>query len=240
MFAGHRVVAVALLVAFAAGRVHAQLPSVQQVYDQYATAMGGRAAWEKVSDRAEKGTANLAFAGMTATYQRYYSAPNKFKLIMDLGAVGTVEQATDGTTAWNTQPGGAPTKLPAEDAAYVNEASVTGAAFLDPSRFAKAAVAGKETFDGVECLKVDLVTKAGRARTDYFEVSTGLRRGQVLKLASGEQTSVFRDYKAFDGKQMPTTIVQSNPQGDIVITITSVTFTPNDPALFVVPAGISK
>ena len=34
--------------------------------------------------------------------------------------------------------------------------------------------------------------------------------------------------------------VLTNPQGDIVLTINTVTFTPNDSKLFDLPAGISK
>lgn len=216
----------------------AQLPSVQQVYDKFATAMGGRAAWAKVSDRAETGTANITFANLTGSYQRYYSAPNKFRLIIDLG-VAKVEQGSDGKTAWGIQPGAPAAKLAAEDAAYVVEASATGDAFLDPTRFAKAVVTAKEVYDGVECYKVELTMKSGRARVDYFEVATGLRRAQVLMTPAGEQRSMFHNYKAFDGKMSPTTVVQSNAQGDIVITITNVTFTPNDPKLFALPDGIT-
>jgi outer membrane lipoprotein-sorting protein len=231
-------VAVAL-VGSTAGVAQAQLPTVAQVYDKYAAAVGGREAWGKVSDRGEKGTALITFAGMSATYERYYSAPNKFRMIIDLG-MGKVEQGTDGSTVWSGQPDGSVAKMPPEDAAYVLEGNVTGNAFLDPTRFAKVAVVGQEEFDGVPCYKVSITTKSGRERTDYFEVATGLRRGQVLQTPNGAQSAKFRDYKAFDGKSVATTVVQSNPQGDIIITITSVVFTPSDPKLFELPAGIAK
>ncbi len=231
-------VAVALSVS-ASTPLQAQMPTVQQVFDKYATAVGGRDAWAKVSDRSEVGSANLAFANLTAAYERHYSAPNKFIMVMDLGQYGKVQQATDGTTAWMMQPGAPATKLPPEDAAYLNEASATGAAFLDPARFSKAAVVGKEQFDGVDCYKLELTTKAGRARTDFYEVSTGLRRGYTLNSPAGPQKTVLRDYKAFEGKMVPTTIVQTNGQGDIVITISSVTFAPNDAKLFAVPPGVT-
>lgn len=231
--------AAALMMMTVAGRADAQLPTVQQVYDKFATAVGGRDAWAKVADRAEKGTANITFANLLGSYERYYSSPNKMRMIIDIG-IGKVEQGTDGTIVWGVQPDGSSTKMAEPDASYAIEASATGAAFLDPSRFTSATVTAQEAFDGVQCYKVSVTTKAGRQRVDYFEVSTGLRRGQVVSTPAGEQKTVFRDYKAFDGKQLPTVQVLTNPQGDIVITISSITFTPNDPKLFQPPAGIAK
>jgi hypothetical protein len=115
-----------------------------------------------------------------------------------------------------------------------------GAAFLDVSRFAKASVDAKETFDGVECYKLSITSKAGEERTEYFEVATGLRRGAVTKTPMGEQKSMFRDYKAFDGKQIATKVVQVTPQGDVILTTAEVSFTPPDPSLFKAPDGITK
>lgn len=231
-------VAVAL-VCSTAGAAQAQLPSVSQVYDKFATAVGGRDAWSTVSDRGEKGTALITFAGMSATYERYYSAPNKFRMIIDLG-MGKVEQGTDGSTVWSGQPDGSVAKMAPADAAYALEGNVTGNAFLDPTRYAKVAVVAQEEFDGVPCYKVNITTKSGRERSDFFEVATGLLRGRVVMGPNGVQSNKFRDYKAFEGKSLATTVVQSNPQGDIIITITSVVFTPSDPKLFELPAGIAK
>jgi hypothetical protein len=200
--------------------------------------MGGRAAWAKVTDRAELGTADITFANLSGSYERYYAAPNKFRLIIDLG-VAKIEQGSDGKVAWGIQPGAGAAKLSADDAAYVVEASATGDAFLDPTRFAKAAVTAKEVYDGVECYKVELTMRSGRARVDYFEVGTGLRRAQVLMTQAGEQRNLFHEYKAFDGKMAPTKVVQTNAQGDVIISIKTVSFATNDPKLFALPDGIT-
>lgn len=237
---GARIAAVAVLtmVASATG-ADAQLPSVAQVYDAYATAVGGRAAWAKVVERADTGTANITFANLTGSYARYHSAPNKYRMIIDLG-VGMVEQGSDGKIVWGVQPGAGAALIDGPDVPYMLDAATTGDAFLDPTRFASASVTAKESFDGVECYTVTIRTKTNHDRVDYFEVATGLRRGQVLQSAVGPQSQVLRDYKAFEGKKIPTTIMQSNGQGDIIITIANVTFTKNDPALFVAPPGIGK
>ena len=56
----------------------------------------------------------------------------------------------------------------------------------------------------------------------------------------GEQKSMFREYKAFDGKQIATKVVQVTPQGDVILTTAEVSFTPPDPSLFKAPDGITK
>ncbi|QJR36766.1 hypothetical protein [Gemmatimonas groenlandica] len=239
MFPVRHVAALAALLLAAHTRADAQLPSVQQVYDNYATAVGGRDAWAKVTHRAEQGTANITFANITGSYNRYNSAPNKVRMIIDLG-VGRVEQGSDGTTMWRAQPDGSVSRVGGAEAIDGAEANAVRAAFLDPSRFTNVAVVAQEVFDGVSCYKVAITTKGGHERYDFFEVATGLRRGQRVKWPDGLLTNIYRDYKAFDGKLMATVQIQGTAQGDVVLTINSVTFTPNDPKLFELPAGIAK
>jgi hypothetical protein len=229
----------ALVLSAVSARAEAQLPTVQQVFDKFATAVGGRDAWAKVQGRSDKGTADITFAGISGTYERHSGAPNKMRMIIDLG-MAKVDQGFDGTVGWAAQPTGQAQRMPADQEKSLSESMQVGAAFLDVSRFAKASVDAKETFDGVECYKVSITSKLGEERTEYFEVATGLRRGAVTKTPMGEQKSMFRDYKAFDGKQIATKVVQVTPQGDVILTTAEVSFTPPDPSLFKAPDGIAK
>ena len=229
----------ALVLSAASARAEAQLPTVQQVFDKFATAVGGRDAWSKVQGRSDKGTADITFAGVSGTYERHSGAPNKMRMIIDLG-MAKVDQGFDGTVGWAVQPMGQAQRMPADQEQSIGESMQVGAAFLDVSRFAKASVDAKETFDGVECYKLSITSKAGEERTEYFEVATGLRRGAVTKTPMGEQKSMFRDYKAFEGKQIATKVVQVTPQGEVILTTTEVSFMPPDPSLFKAPAGITK
>ncbi len=229
----------ALVFTAMAVRAEAQLPSVQQVYDKFATAVGGRDAWSKVQGRTDRGTADITFAGLSGTYERYSGAPNKMRMIIDLG-MAKVDQGFDGAVGWAVQPMGAATRMSPEQEKSLGESMQVGATFLDASRFSTATVDAKDVFDGVECYKVSITSKLGEARTEYFEVATGLRRGVVTKTPMGDQQSIFREYKAFEGKQIATKMVQSTPQGDVIITTVDVSFALPDPSLFKVPDGIAK
>ena len=220
-------------------RAEAQLPTVQQVFDNFATAVGGRDAWSKVQGRSDRGTADITFAGISGTYERHSGAPNKMRMIIDLG-MARIDQGFDGAMGWAVQPTGDAARMSPDQEKSLSESVQVGAAFLDVSRFAKASVDAKDVFDGVECYKLSITSKLGEQRTEYFEVASGLRRGSVTKTPMGDQTATFRDYKAFEGKLIATKIVQSTPQGDVILTTAAVSFTPPDPSLFKAPDGIAK
>lgn len=230
-----RTATVAVLMAVAA-RLDAQVPTVQQVYDKYAAAVGGREAWAKVSGRSEKGTTDVTFAGLTGSYERHVALPNRLRMIIDLGVM-QIDQGFDGEKGWMNQGQGLQ-RMPAEEEKRVGEGENTGDAFLDPTRYAKASVEGKETFDGVEAWKVAVTTKGGQESVEYFDVATGLRVGTVGRTAMGEQKISYRDYKAFEGKKIATKVVQATGNGDVVITIQIVDFNVPDASLFKAPAGL--
>jgi hypothetical protein len=216
-----------------ATRLEAQLPSVQQVYDKYATAVGGRAAWKPVTGRTEKGTADITFAGMSGSYERYSALPNKMRMIIDIGVV-KIEQGFDGQKGWISQ-GQGPQPMPDDQAKQMSEAIPDGAAFLDPSRFAKAEVVGKESFDGVEAYKVVVTSKSGEESTEFFDVTSGLRIGTVNKTPMGDVRSTYRDYKEFEGKRVATKVIRGTAQGDVVMNIQIVSFGTPDASVFKSP-----
>jgi len=217
-----------------AATVSAQTPTVKDVYDKFATAVGGREAWAKVVGRTEKGTTDVTFAGLSGFYERHSALPNKIRMIIDLGML-KIDQGFDGEKGWIDQGQGVQRMPEAEEKRAAEAAANDGAAFLDPARFAKAAVEGKEQYDGVDSYKVVTTSKGGTETVEYFDVNTGFRVGSVTKGANGEARVIYRDYKEFEGKKVPTKIVQVQPQGDVVITIQLVTFGAPDPAVFKSP-----
>jgi hypothetical protein len=225
--------ATAALILGTTARVEAQLPTVQQVYDRFAEAVGGVAAWKPVTGRTETGTANITFAGIIGSYERFMALPNKNRIIIDLGMV-RIDQGFDGEKGWVDQ-GQGPQPMPPEMMRNVAEVMPDGAHFLSPAQHASATVTGKETFEGVEVYAMETTSKTGEQAIEYFEVASGLRLGRVTKAPDGDQTVIFKDYKAFDGKQVPTTIIQRNGQGDIVLTLTSLTFGAPPASAFTAP-----
>jgi hypothetical protein len=225
--------ALALAVLLSPVSLAAQLPTVAQVFDRYAEAVGGRDAWRPVQGRTDKGSADITFAGLSGSYTRHWALPNKHRLLIDLGVV-TIDSGFDGERGWEVQ-GGPPARMDSTEERDLAEVVQDGAYFLDPSRYAKAAVVGRELYAGADAYKVALTSKAGLESVDYFDAKTGLRIGTVRVRPTGESRVVYGDYKAFAGRMVPTRIVQDNGQGEVVLTITAVTFEALDAAVFKSP-----
>lgn len=225
--------------ALVAGRVEAQAPTVQQVYDKFASAVGGRDAWGKVTGRTEKGTADIAAGPQTlsGSLERHQALPNKMRMIMDLGVV-RLDQGFDGAKGWVDQGQGAQRMPAAQEKQLGGEGSATGATYLDPTRYTKAAVDGKESFDGKDAWKLSVTTKDGEQFTEYFDLTSGLRIGTVSNGPAGPSTIYYREYKEFDGKKVPSKVVQAVGMAQVTLTIESVSFVAPDPALFKAPDSI--
>lgn len=225
--------AIAVAILGGAARAEAQTPTVQQVYDKFATAVGGRDAWKSVTGRSDKGTAEVTFAGISGSYERHTALPNKLRMIIDLGVV-RIDQGFDGEKGWVDQ-GQGMQPMPAEQAKDLAEPSADGAAFLDPSRYATATVVGKETFEGAEAWKLTVTSKSGREITEYFDVASGLRLGTVTTSPMGQQMALYKDYKEFEKKLVATKVIQRSAQGDVILTSQIVTFGTPDAAYFKQP-----
>lgn len=223
----------ALTLLFTPLTLSAQLPTVAQVFDRYAEAVGGRDAWRSVQARTDSGSADITFAGLSGSYMRRWAMPNRNRLVIDLGVV-TIDTGFDGERGWEVQ-GGPPQRMDPAEERDLAEVYRDGAHLLDPSRYAKAEVLGRELFAGADAYKVALTSAGGQESVDYFDATTGLRIGTVRKRAEGEARVVYGDYKAFEGRKVPTRIVQDNGQGEVVLTVTKVTFDPLDASVFKSP-----
>lgn len=232
-----RVAAASLIVGFAPlGLLRAQdaLPTVAQVYDKYAAAVGGRDAWSKVEGRSEKGTVELG--PMSGEYQRYMSSPNLMRMVMDFGVV-QIDQGFDGAKGWVSQNGVAQ-RMPADAENTLRENKSGNATFLDPSRYTKAEVKGKEKFEGADVYRLVVTSKDGKEHSEFFDVGTGLQAGVESPSPQGNVLIVYKEYKEFEGKKIATKVVQKLPQGELVISISSVTFGAPDKSQFKAPADL--
>ena len=92
-----------LLALAAAARALAQT-SVDQILEKYAQALGGQAAYEKVTTRAMKGTVEMPDDNVTGTALVVAKAPDSFRLTMDIPGYGVVETVVDGGNGWEKNP----------------------------------------------------------------------------------------------------------------------------------------
>lgn len=208
------------------GAAVAQAPTAEQVLDKFVEASGGKAALEKVTSTASKGTVDVTFAGVSATAEFLAKSPDKSYFVFNVDGYGQVKQGFDGKTAWSESPDAGLRELTGEQAETIKRGAVFNAPLKWRELFAKAELKGKEKVGERDVWAVVLTPAKGGPTTQYFDAENGL----MLKVTSpavgdqGEYTAIteFSDYRDVDGVKEPFVLKNTIPMGDLIIKFTEV------------------
>jgi zinc protease len=204
----------------------AAMPTADQVLDHYVQAIGGRAAWMKLTSRVSKGTIEIpAMENLSGTVEIHEKAPNSMLAVISLGG-GVFEQGFDGTTAWSENP---------RDGLRV----LTGGELDDARReanfyhplelqknYTKLTVTGIERVNEHDTYVVLAVREKGAPDKMYFDVQSGLLVRSVNQRYTPDGLTEFQadveEYTATDGVKLPFTVRQSGGGSAFVIHFTEV------------------
>jgi hypothetical protein len=183
------------------------LPTAQEIFERYAQAIGGRAAWEKITSRVSRGTIQVEGLDGTGTMLVYERAPNLQLSVLTLPNGAVVRDGFDGQASWEQDPSGKVTEVTGARGAD-NRAEADFYSEIELGKlFPHARTAGRQTVDGRQAYVVEGSIPGGTMRKLYFEVDTGLRfRTEIYENAlSPSPTTVFRydDYREIDGIKFP-------------------------------------
>src|SRR5579884_1767507 len=92
-----------LLLAMMAAPTWAQ-PTTDQILDKYTQALGGKAAYEKVTSRLMKGEVSIPDDNTTGTAVVYAKAPDRYRATYDFPGYGIVDLVIDGDHGWQKNP----------------------------------------------------------------------------------------------------------------------------------------
>ena len=79
-------------------------PSVDDVLTHYITALGGKAAIEKITSTVYKGTFEVPDFGVSSPMEMYEKTGDKSFMTIDIAGYGTVRRGYDGTIGWSDEP----------------------------------------------------------------------------------------------------------------------------------------
>jgi hypothetical protein len=79
-------------------------PSVDEILARYAHAMGGKAAFEKVSTMVFRGTIEFPSNRLSGTTTEYFKAPDFFLAVTEVSGYGTLRTGYDGKNGWTENP----------------------------------------------------------------------------------------------------------------------------------------
>lgn len=220
-----------------------KLPSGKDVLARFVEKTGGRAAYEKHTARVVTGTMEMPAMGMKAAYTLSQQAPSKFRMSMDMPGIGKIDQGSDGTTPWGSDPMNGPRVLPPEESEQIQR-SMTFNAELEPEKVWKQIdTVALESVNGKPTYKVLLTPLAGNPTTNFYEVESGLlvKTLQTVKSPMGEVEveSTAADYKEFAGIKFATTTVQKQLGTELKTSVEKVEY-PDKLAdeVFAVPAEV--
>ena len=212
------------------------LPTVDQVLEKYLTAMGGQAAFDKITSRTAKATIEIPDMGITGTMTITEKAPNKAMVVVEIAQM-TVREGTDGVVAWDENPQTGMREKTGLELAEYKRGSIFNIETKLKTAYPKMNVTGRDTVNGRPALVIDAIPEQGSIVKIFFDSETGL----ILKQAGSRETpegpitfeSFYDDYRTIDGIKQPHTLRQVTSRFTSVIRITEMKHNvPVDDALF--------
>jgi len=219
-----------------------QLPPAKQVLDRYVEAMGGREAIARQKFRTIETEMSMPAMGMNMTVKTVMAAPNRMVTTAEMPGAGALRSGYDGSVGWQVNPMTGPSLMSGAEL----EQNAQMADFHGPLNYDKLYRSMETTerteLNGRPCYKVKLTTASGRESWQCFDTETGLMVAtggkQESQMGSIETTSLFSDYKEFDGVKMPTRSTTKMMGQDMTATVKSVSHAPVDASVFALPAEI--
>jgi zinc protease len=206
--------------------VAAAMPTADQIFDRYLKALGGRAAWLKITSRVSTGTIEVPSMNLSGTVEVREKAPDKMLGIVTISGA-SFRQAFDGIAGWTDDPqNGLRDQTGAELAESRRDAD-----FYHPldlhKLYTKFNVTGKDKIGEREVYVIEAtVPEGGQPDRMYFDTETSL----LLRVMSEHHgldgvTQIredFEDYREVDGIKVPFTSHQTNGDTTYNLTINEV------------------
>ncbi len=207
--------------------------TVDELEAKTIAAVGGEAAWRKITSRVVEADVDLANQGVQAKAVSYAKAPNKILNEITLTALGktlgTGYDFFDGSTGqeeYSFAPVDKYSGLRLDDARLAAD-------FYGPldwkTNFKKVEITGTAKVGDEEAYVVSFEPKAGTPYKEYYSTRTFLllKREGVIPSSTSEQklpyTVTFSDYRDVDGVKLAFKSVNSTvSNGDVISVITSV------------------
>ncbi len=223
------------------------VPTVGEVFDRHAAAVGGRAAWRAHDTRTT--TTELRITGgmdqygnprdVRGTMIAVRKAPNLLLTTTTIPGIGTIRQGFDGAAGWVSVPKLAVRMLEGSELAELAREAQFDRDLDLRCAYPSAEFVGPFKIRDEMCWKVRLASDDSGTADAFFSQSTGLCVAISRRLLAGGQgmqvTRYLQDYAEFGGIRLPSRTEQAIGESDQVEHLHSVDFGPVDAAIFQQP-----
>ena len=192
------------------------LPSVDQILEKNVDAVGGKAALEKITTREVKGVFEIPAMGASGTFTAWAKAPNKAATTIDVPGFGVIQNAFDGTSAWEDNPMTGMRDLAGPELAARKRDSTFQRELKLKELYDKIEVKGRQKIGDKDVYVLEATPAEGKVEKLYFDVQSGLlvRLDAERESPQGSATveTSFENYKEVDGIKVPFALKQVMPQ----------------------------
>ena len=195
--------------------------SVDQVIEKYMQAIGGKAAYEKVTTRVMKGSVEIPDDNVTGTAQILAKAPDSFRLTMDVPGYGIVETVIDGEHGWEKNPDSGVNSMSKTDLANNRRDHHFYREVRLKELFPKMEMAAPAQVNGHAANVIAATPEGGETEKLYFDAETGLlvkHDYERVTLEDGivQYEVLFSDYRDVDGLKLPAAIELRSPDSTTI------------------------
>jgi hypothetical protein len=206
-----------------AATAETRLPLADEVLDKYVEALGGKAAFEKLSSRVMKGDFELTTMGVTSAAEIYAKAPNKWLLTINVPGFGLVQQGYDGASGWAQDPQTGLRDLRGGELESVKRSAEFNQPLKLKALFPKLEVKEKSKVGEREVYVLEATPAQGSPEKLYFDTQTHLLVRADVEVEGPQGKTAFEisfdDYKEVDGIKLAHTVSRSSPVISFVIKV---------------------
>jgi len=193
-----------------------------QIVDKFTEAVGGRAAYEKVTTRTMKGEVTIPDDNTTGTLEVYAKAPDRYRETTDFPGYGVVEMVLAGDKGWKKDPDAGVNSMSRTDITSNQRDHAFYMATRLKELFPKMEAAGTADVEGHSTNVISATPASGPAEKLYFDAASGFlvkHDFERITLEDGivQYEVLYRDYRDVDGLKLPFTIEQRTPDGSMIV-----------------------
>ena len=178
----------------------AEAPTVEQIIDHYGKAVGGRAAWQKLTSRSSMGTVEVPAMNLSGTVVIHEKAPNKILTIIII-AGSAYRQGFDGAVGWAEDPQDGLREQAGPELAEAKRQSDFYGPFDLHEHYAKLVFLGSEKVRDREAYVVEATpAEGGEPDKMYFDTQSGLPVRLVSQHHTPDGVLQFREEFSITGK----------------------------------------
>jgi hypothetical protein len=213
------------------------------VLARYRKAIGGATVIKKYASRRTTGRFDLPAQGIGGTFELIAAAPDRMRLKIQLGGLGTMERGFDGRVGWALDPAIGPRVLNGAELDELRHSADYYYDLHDRSAYRSITIVDRSPFEGRDCYTVKLVRPSGLEVVEYYDAATGLMAGFRMNttsvMGSVPAVTVFGEYKDFGGLKTPVTARQRAMGIESVLTVSTIDYDAVPAGAFATPPQIA-